>query len=127
MSKVHLLLSPSLCPFLVVPANSRDNTLDYVASLHHGNRLPVWCWSHPNTGVSLTRGGAPSIDDPSEAPDPRYSNCLLCITGALSQIICVTGKNAADYRKTFLHAHTGSGSIMPIQRHEIVNPNQCEY
>ena len=106
MSKVHLLLSPSLCPFLVVPANSRDNTLDYVASLHHGNRLPVWCWSHPNTGVSLTRGGAPSIDDPSEAPDPRYSNCLLCITGALGQLL---GKNAADYRTKPFCVHTQAG------------------
>ncbi|CAI7998415.1 Myotubularin-related protein 10-A [Geodia barretti] len=71
-SNKEFLICDSLCPFLVVPANSRDNTLDYVASLHHGNRLPVWCWSHPNTGVSLTRGGAPSIDDPSEAPDPSY-------------------------------------------------------
>ena len=106
MSKVHLLLSPSLCPFLVVPANSRDNTLDYVASLHHGNRLPVWCWSHPNTGVSLTRGGAPSIDDPSEAPDPKYSNCLLCITGALSQLL---EKNAADYRTKPFCVHTQAG------------------
>ena len=61
----------SLRPFIVVPSSARDNTLDYVASLHHGNRLPVWCWSHPNTGVSLTRGGAPSIDDQSEAPDPK--------------------------------------------------------
>ena len=56
----------------MVPTNISDNTLDYMASLHRGNRLPTWCWSHPDTGVTLTRGAAPSIDDTSEAPDPKY-------------------------------------------------------
>ena len=56
----------------MVPTNISDNTLDYMASLHRGNRLPTWCWSHPHTGVTLTRGAAPSIDDTSEAPDPKY-------------------------------------------------------
>ena len=40
---------------------------------HYCNVLfgKVWCWSHPRTGVSLTRGGALLVDDEGEAPDPK--------------------------------------------------------
>lgn len=48
-------------------------------------RPQVWCWSHPHTGVSLTRGGVTVVDDETEAPDPRYdsthfiSMLLICL------------------------------------------------
>ena len=50
-SPLSLLLSPpllplsphlhSLPPYIVVPYNISDDTLEYVASLHSDNRLPV--------------------------------------------------------------------------------------
>lgn len=65
-------LCETLCPYFVCPTTVSDNMLEYAASLHQRNRLPVWCWSHPHTGVSLTRGAVTEIDDESEAPDPNY-------------------------------------------------------
>ena len=66
--------------------------LEYAATLHIQNRLPVsgcglngvgvstsqllpllcqvWCWSHPQTGVNLTRASMPIVDEQDEAPDP---------------------------------------------------------
>lgn len=100
-------LHSSLCPYFVCPTNISESMLVYAASLHMHNRLPVsfphvlyainavcgtvlcviylsgshviqvWCWSHPHTGVSLTRGALPVVEDPSEAPDPKYVHLSL--------------------------------------------------
>ena len=97
----------SLCPYFVCPTNISESMLVYAASLHMHNRLPVsfphvlyatngvcgtvlcviylsgshviqvWCWSHPHTGVSLTRGALPVVEDQSEAPDPKYVHLSL--------------------------------------------------
>ena len=99
----------SLCPYFVCPTNISESMLVYAASLHVHNRLPVsfphvlyatngvcgtvlcviylsgshviqvWCWSHPHTGVSLTRGALPVVEDQSEAPDPKYVHLSLVL------------------------------------------------
>lgn len=68
----HFLLCGSLCPHFVCPSAVADSSLEAVACPHSGRRLPVWCWSHPLTGTSLTRAAAVEVDDQSEAPDPEY-------------------------------------------------------
>ncbi len=69
----HTIVSsppPSLCPYFACPTSYSDLALENAAGLHVNNRPPVWCWSHPHTGVSLTRAAALAIEDTIEAPDP---------------------------------------------------------
>lgn len=68
----HFLVCGSLCPFIPCPTSFPDALLESAASVHSNSRIPVWCWSHPRSGVSLTRGGNVLVDDEQEAPDPNY-------------------------------------------------------
>jgi hypothetical protein len=90
----HFLLCESLPPFLVVPYNISDDTLEYVASLHRDNRLPVWVWSHPTSGVSLMRGSLPD-EDRLEAPDPSY---LYAVSMARHLDVQVENKQVINYK-----------------------------
>jgi hypothetical protein len=63
-------LSLSLPPFFVVPKSITDQNLQYVRTLHNQGRLPVWSWSHPQTGAALLRASGHVSDSegiPSDA------------------------------------------------------------
>ncbi|XP_019856165.1 PREDICTED: myotubularin-related protein 10-B-like [Amphimedon queenslandica] len=90
----HFLLCDSLPPYIVVPYNISDDTLEYAAGLHFKNRLPVWCWSHSVTGVSLTRGSLPD-EDRLEAPDPSY---MYAVAMARNLEVQVENKLVRQYR-----------------------------
>ncbi|CAL8364679.1 unnamed protein product [Gadus morhua 'NCC'] len=69
-------VSPSLPEFFVVPASLADQDLRQYAEAFSGQRLPVWCWNHPN-GSALTRMAA--ITDPLQQKrlDQRICNAII--------------------------------------------------
>ncbi|XP_076852448.1 myotubularin-related protein 10 [Brachyhypopomus gauderio] len=48
------LISPSLPEFFVVPSSLADQDLKQYACFFSGQRVPLWCWNHPN-GSALVR------------------------------------------------------------------------
>ncbi|KPP78641.1 myotubularin-related protein 10-like [Scleropages formosus] len=54
-------ISPSLPEYFVVPVSLADQDLKQYSGFFAGQRLPLWCWNHPN-GSALVRMA--SIKDP---------------------------------------------------------------
>ncbi|XP_041929514.1 myotubularin-related protein 10 isoform X1 [Alosa sapidissima] len=69
------LVSPSLPECFVVPASLADQDLKQYACSFTGQRIPLWCWSHPN-GSALVRMS--SISDPQQQRklDQRISSAI---------------------------------------------------
>jgi myotubularin-related protein 10/11/12 len=65
-------LSLSLPPFFVVPKSITDQNLQYVRTLHNQGRLPVWSWSHPQTGAALLRASGHVSDSEGIPSDAGY-------------------------------------------------------
>ncbi|KAL2077142.1 hypothetical protein ACEWY4_026646 [Coilia grayii] len=57
------VVSPSLPEYFVVPASLADQDLKQYACSFTGQRIPLWCWNHPN-GSALVRMS--SISDPQQ-------------------------------------------------------------
>lgn len=49
----NFVLCKSLPELIVCPASLDDKSIEKIASSYEENRLPVWLWSDPNSGVSL--------------------------------------------------------------------------
>ncbi|KAL4613372.1 myotubularin-related protein 10-like [Arapaima gigas] len=56
-------ISPSLPEYFVVPVSLADQDLKQYSGFFTGQRLPLWCWNHPN-GSALVRMA--SIKDPMQ-------------------------------------------------------------
>ncbi|XP_062516418.1 myotubularin-related protein 10-B-like [Corticium candelabrum] len=51
----EFVLSETMPQFIVCPSTCKDSDLLSSAMLHKHGRIPMWCWSCPDTGVSLVR------------------------------------------------------------------------
>ncbi|XP_029947478.1 myotubularin-related protein 10 isoform X2 [Salarias fasciatus] len=57
----NYVISPSLPEYIVVPVSLADQDLKQYSAFFTDNRIPLWCWNHPN-GSALVRMA--SITDP---------------------------------------------------------------
>eukprot|EP00731_Ephydatia_muelleri_P016592 Em0009g1016a len=92
----------SLSPYFVCPTNITDTTLEYAATLHAQNRLPVWCWSHPQTGVNLTRASVSVAQEQDEAPDPGLMYAITMARQIEKQV------EARRIERFHINSHCGS-------------------
>ena len=49
---------PSLSEHFVVLASLSDSDINRMSLHYIDSRLPIWCWSHPQTGIPMLYGGA---------------------------------------------------------------------
>ena len=49
---------PTLPSLLVCPASISDADINRMSLLYNDGRIPIWCWSHPQTGVPLLYSAA---------------------------------------------------------------------
>lgn len=77
----NFVLCKSLPELIVCPASLDDKSIEKIASSYEENRLPVWLWSDPNSGVSLLLSAGLSDEKKTEGhPTELLNNISSCQT-----------------------------------------------